>query len=91
MINRRMPQYFYIRQHTTGNLLHGVAVGDGHDTAPFVIWKGPRNFNLARRFTTVGNAIKFSRMYGVGCFDVIDRAGQVQYTHSDESKVRKDA
>ena len=74
--------YVYV-QRKDGYLLHGISPGESKAHAPIVIWKPPRNFDLARRFSTVENAVKCIRDYRIHDVSVIDRAGRILRTVGD--------
>jgi len=69
--------YVYVRRDSDGFLLHGISPGESKAHAPIVIWKSPRSFDWARRFSSVDNAVKCIRDYGITGASVIDRAGRV--------------
>ena len=83
--------FFYIQKRENGYLLHGLAIRTGNNIPPVAMWKPPRNFDLARRFSSIDNAVKVAKEYGIAGYDVIDRAGHVLYSNTEESEVRRDA
>ena len=68
--------YVYV-QRKDGYLLHGISPGESKAHAPIILWKPPRCFDWARRFSTVENAMKCIRDYHIHDVSVIDRAGRV--------------
>lgn len=56
-LNQRPIQFYYIRKNDDNFLLHGVAVGQSRNLPTIPIFKAPRSFEWARRFSTVENAI----------------------------------
>ena len=89
--NEKPRTFFYIQKRENGYLLHGLAMGTGNNMAPIAMWKPPRSFDWARRFSSIDNAVKVAKEYGIAGYDVIDQAGRVLYSNTDESEVRRDA
>lgn len=71
-----LVSYVYV-QRNDGYLLHGISPGESKAHAPIILWKPPRCFDWARRFSTVENAVKCIRDYRITGASVIDRAGRV--------------
>ena len=69
--------YVYVRRDTDGYLLNGIAPGQSKARALIIHWMPPGRYDLARRFTSAGNAVKCIKDYGVIGASVIDRAGRV--------------
>ena len=74
---RIMPSNYVYVQRKDGYLLHGISPGESKAHAPIILWKPPRCFDWARRFSTVENAVKCIRDYRITGASVIDRAGRV--------------
>lgn len=71
------PEYVYIRRNSDEYLLNGVSLCKSKIRAPIVLWKLPGCYDLARRFTSVDNAEKCIRDYGIVGASVVDRAGRI--------------
>ena len=78
-LNKRPIQFYYIRKNDDNFLLHGVAVGQSRNLPPTPIFKAPRSFEWARRFSTVENAIKCATESHITGVSVIDKFGHVIY------------
>ena len=90
-LNKRPIQFYYIRKNDDNFLLHGVAVGQSRNLPPTPIFKAPRRFEWARRFSTVENAIKCAKESHITDVSVIDRSGHVLCTITKDGEVRKGA
>lgn len=90
-LNKRPIQFYYIRKNDNNYLLHGVAVGQSRNLSPTPIFKAPRSFEWARRFSTVENAIKCATESHITGVSVIDRFGHVLCTITNDGEVRRGA
>lgn len=90
-LNQRPIQFYYIRKNDDNFLLHGVAVGQIHNLPPIPIFKAPRCFEWACRFSTVENAIKCATESHITGVSVIDRFGRVLCTINNNGEVRRGA
>lgn len=82
--------FFYIRQEGSGNLLHGISPSETKARAPIAIWKPPRSFDWARRFSSVENAVKCATDNNLRSVAIIDRAGRVLRSINADGEVRRD-
>lgn len=75
----RKLRYFYIRKD--GYLCGGVSRGDGTRMRGIPVWRKPGDFQWARRFTTVENAVKYAECNEMFDVSVVDDTGTVVYVH----------
>lgn len=73
----RSAIFFYIRKNDDKSLLHGVAVGESRRYPPIAIFKPPRSYAWARRFTSVESAIRCAAEANITDVTIIDGSERV--------------
>ena len=90
-IRDKAEQYCYIRRNADAFLLHGIALRDGRTGTRFQVWKTPGSFDMARRFSSLDNAIRYATDNHIAGVSVIDIAGRVLCLISATGEVNRSA
>ena len=81
-------QWYYISRNTNQDLLQGISVLDNRHNMPIVIWARHNTFSLARRFSSVDNAIRYIETMHLSNVSIVDKDGNVFRENEEEAHDR---